>query len=79
MNRLERRTVAVRLNLAEYLELDARSRQAGLSISNYIRTQLGLQVRQTSNPGTEERDREEDDAWERLQRLGLNPQDYFPA
>ena len=50
-------------------ELDARARQPGLSISNYIRTQLGFQVRQTSSPGTEERDHEEDDAWDGVRRL----------
>ena len=41
-------------------------------------TRLGLSVRWTSNPNTEERDREEDDAWERLRRLGLDPKKYFP-
>ncbi len=38
----------------------------------------GFLVRNTSLPGSDERYREEDDAWERLKRLGLNPQDYFP-
>jgi hypothetical protein len=35
-------------------------------------------VRWTSLPNTGERDREEDDAWKRLERLGLNPQEYLP-
>ena len=36
------------------------------------------QVRQTSLPNTPERDSEEDDAWERLRQLGLEPEEYFP-
>jgi hypothetical protein len=35
-------------------------------------------LRQTSLPNTEGRYREEDDAWSRLQGLGLEPKDYFP-
>ena len=31
----------------------------------------------SSLPGTDQRYREEDDAWERLKRLGLNPKEYF--
>jgi hypothetical protein len=37
----------------------------------------GRQTRNTSLPGTDERENEADDAWERLKRLGLEPQDYF--
>jgi hypothetical protein len=48
-----------------------------LSIPQYIRRR-GFQTRQTSLPGTDERGDEEDDAWDGLVRLGLNPQDYFP-
>ena len=78
MDALQRKSLTVRLNLAEFLELDAAAKQAGLSLPQYVRTRLGLSVRWTSNPNTEERDREEDDAWERLQRLGLDPKAYFP-
>jgi hypothetical protein len=48
-----------------------------LSLPQYIRTRCGWQVRQTSLPNTAERDSEEDDAWERLRRLGLEPEKYF--
>jgi hypothetical protein len=78
MRALERKAITFRVNLAEYLELETRARHAGLTVPNYIRTQLGFQVRWSSNLGSEERDREEDDAWERLRRLGLDPMAYFP-
>jgi hypothetical protein len=38
---------------------------------------LGFAARWTSNPNTEQRDHEEDDAADRLQRLGLNINDYL--
>ena len=78
VNALDRKTIGIAVNVAEYLELDSLAQQAGLSIPQYVRTRCGLQVRQTSKPGTEERTVEEEDAWDRLVRLGLNPQDYFP-
>ena len=78
MDALQRKSLTISVNLAEWLELDAAAKQAGLSVPQYVRTRLGLSVRQTSNPRTEERDREEDDAWERLQRLGLDPKAFFP-
>jgi len=34
-------------------------------------------VRYVSNPNTPDRDREEDEAWEILDRLGLNADSYF--
>jgi hypothetical protein len=78
VNALDRKTIGIAVNVAEYLELEALAKQAGLSIPQYVRTRCGFQVRQTSKPGTDERGDEEDDAWERLVRLGLNPEDYFP-
>jgi hypothetical protein len=35
-------------------------------------------VRWASQPKTSSRDHEEDDAWDRLKRLGLDPEQYFP-
>jgi len=78
MNALDRKSITISVNLAEFLELDAAAHVSNLSVPQYVRTRLGLTVRWTSNPGTEERNREEDDAWERLQRLGLDPKKYFP-
>ena len=76
---LERRTVTIKITDADFATLDAASIAAGLSIPQYVRTQCGLEVRWASQPKTSARDHEEDDAWERLKRLGLDPEQYFPA
>ena len=75
---LERRAVTIQVTDAEYASLDAASIAAGVSIPQYVRTRCGLEVRWASQPKTEARDHEEDDAWERLRRLGLDPEKYFP-
>lgn len=49
----------------------------GLMVPQYVRTLCGFPVRYTSMPRTEDRDREEDQAWEILDRLGLNADAYF--
>lgn len=75
---LDRRVLRVTLNVAEMLDLEARAREAGQSVNNYVRTRLGLMERNVGKPSEGERHREEDDAWERLERLGLNARDLLP-
>jgi hypothetical protein len=75
---LERRTVTIKITDADFATLDAASIAAGLSIPQYVRTRCGLEVRWASQPKTSSRDHEEDDAWDRLKRLGLDPEQYFP-
>jgi hypothetical protein len=72
-------SVTIMVTDAERAELDAGASAVGLSFAQYIRTRSGWQVRQTSPPNTPERDSEEDDAWERLRQLGLEPEPYFEA
>ncbi len=67
--------MTIHLTAAEYADLDARN--TGLPQPQFIRTLLGLEVRFSSMPESDERVREEDDAWQRIQRLGLDPEDYF--
>jgi hypothetical protein len=74
---LERLTVTVILTGDEYNGMLLRSRDAGTTVPQYVRTQCGFEVRNTSLPNTPERDQEEDDAWGRIQRLGLDPRRYF--
>lgn len=74
---LERLSVTVVLTGNEYGEMLLRSRNAGTTVPQYVRTHCGFEVRNTSLPNTPEREREEDDAWERLLRLGLDPQAFF--
>jgi len=77
---LERRTISFGVSDQEYASLrDQASLPAGpgLTISQYVRTRLGLPVRHASNLGTSDRDREEDEAWDILRGLGLQADDYF--
>lgn len=75
---LERRTITVPLSADEHGRLASEARHPGVwTLAQYIRSLAGLQFRNTSLPGSAERDDEEDDAWERLQRLGLDPQGHF--
>jgi hypothetical protein len=74
---LERRSVTVRLTDQAREQLLAEASQAGTTLQQYMRTRCGLQTRNSSLPGTDERENEADDAWERLKRLGMNPQDYL--
>ena len=86
---LDRISVTIMVTEAEWDKLRDEAREGegttlygetvhGLSLPQYVRTRCGFKVRWTSRPNTGDRDREVDDAWERLERLGLKPQDYFP-
>jgi hypothetical protein len=75
---LDKRVLRITMNLAEMLDLEAQARAAGQSLNNYVRTRLRLQERSVGKRTAEERHREEDDALERFQRLGLDPQVYLP-
>ncbi len=74
---LERRSVTVVLTDQEYERVAGEASQAGQRLAQFVRTRCGFQVRNSSLPGTDEREDEADDAWERLKGLGLEPQDYF--
>ena len=74
---LECRSVTVRLTDQAREQLLAEASQAGTTLQQYLRLRCGLQTRNTSLPGTDERENEADDAWERRNRLGLNPEEYF--
>jgi hypothetical protein len=76
---LDRLSVTITLTQPEHDQVVGAATGAGLSVPQYIRTRCGFEVRWTSLPDSEERAREEDDAWARLQRLGLNPAAYFPG
>ena len=75
---LERRAITVPLTGPEREQLVGEARQAATTLAQYMRTRCGFKPRNSSLPGTDEREDEEDDAWEILKGLGLNPQDYFP-
>ena len=73
-----KRLLRITLNVAEMLDVEAQARAAGQSVSNYVRNRLGLQERNVGKRSPEQRDIEEDDAMERIQRLGLDPHVYLP-
>ena len=75
---LDKRVLRITLNLAEMLDVEGQARVAGQSVNNYFRARLGLQERNVGKWTAEERDLEEDDAMERIQRLGVDPQVYLP-
>lgn len=74
---LERRSITIRVTEPEREQLASEASQAGMLLTQYIRQRCGLHVRTTSLPGTDERENEADDAWERLKRLGLDARHYF--
>jgi hypothetical protein len=78
MHALDKRQVRFTVDFAEYLELEHLAREARTTLQNYVRTRLGLRERSTARPDAEERERQEDEAWDRLVRLGLDPKKYFP-
>jgi hypothetical protein len=75
---LERRSITLALTDPEREQLLGEARQAGTTLPQHIRTRCGFKIRNTSLPGTDEREDEADDAWQILKGFGLNPQDYFP-
>jgi hypothetical protein len=78
MHGLDKRHVRFTVDYAEYLELEHRVREAHPTMQNYIRSRLSFPERLTARPDAEERGRQEDEAWERPMRLGLDPNKYFP-
>ena len=69
--------MTIRVTEPERERLAGEASQAGTLLTQYIRNRCGFQVRTTSLPGTDERENEADDAWERLKRLGFDPRQYF--
>lgn len=75
---LDKWRLTITFNHAERLDLEARARAAGQSVHNYVRQHLGYPPRYPGARGTDQAEREADEAWDILKRLGLDPRDYFP-
>jgi len=71
-------TLQERARAAEGLGLPGDRLGRGLGLPQYLRTLCGFRVRWNSKPGTHERHVEENDAWELLESIGLDPKEYFP-
>ena len=74
---LARLNITIMVTEEEHATLHDQARAAGLSLPQYVRTRCGYSVRHSSQPGTEERVKEEDEAWDILRQLGMNADDYF--
>jgi hypothetical protein len=77
---LERHSITITVTDQEYAALRDQAslpNGPGITLPQYIRTRCGFRVRYASNPNTPDRDCEEDEAWEILDRLGLNADRYF--
>lgn len=74
---LDRLSVTIMVTDAERAELDVGATAAGLSFPLVHPDGCGWQVRQKSLPNAPERDSEEEDVWERVRQLGLEPEQYF--
>jgi hypothetical protein len=58
--------------------IEARAREEGKSVANYVRSRLGLPDRNAGRPTVAQLEVEHDQAWEILRSLGLDPAAYFP-
>jgi hypothetical protein len=76
---LARETVRFQVNHVERKLLEARAHADGVSVANYIRARLGLPERPQGRPTLEQLEREQDQAWQILTDLGLDPERYLPA
>lgn len=75
---LDRLSVSLNVTAQEHEAIGREASAAGLSVPQYVRTRCELPVRWSSALGSEARENEADEAWERLKRLGLKPEEYFP-
>jgi len=76
---LARETIRFQVNHADRRLLEAKAREAGISVANYLRASAGLPERAAGRPTVEQLEAEQDQAWEILRGLGLDPAGYFPA
>jgi hypothetical protein len=75
---LIRQTIHVRVNRAEMMALEAKAKETNMSVANYVRTVLGLPERTPGRPSADQLEREQDEAWNLLQGIGVDPAAYFP-
>jgi hypothetical protein len=75
---LARPTVRFQVNHAEMKFLEAKAHEDGKSLANYVRDRLGLPERSQGRPTVDQLEAEQDQAWQILQDIGLDPAQYFP-
>ncbi len=75
---LGRQQLRCQVNRAEMMQIEAKAREEGRSVANYVRSRLGLPDRNAGRPTVGQLEVEQDQAWEILRGLGLDPAAYFP-
>lgn len=75
---LARQTIRLHVNHAEMRLLEAKAMKEGKSVQNYIRAALGLPDRNPGRLTREQLEQEQDQAWQILTDLGLDPAHFFP-
>lgn len=75
---LTRQQLRCQVNRAEMMLIEAKARAEGKSVANYVRSKLGLPDRIAGRPTLTQLEAEQDQAWEILRSLGLDPTVHFP-
>lgn len=75
---LGRQQLRCQVNRAEMMLIEAKAREEGRSVANYVRSRLGLPDRNAGRPTVGQLEVEQDQTWEILRSLGLDPAAYFP-
>ena len=70
--------VKVTVNAAERMYLEHLARQAGMSVQDYFRVHVGLRRRPMGRPTADQIADAEDDVWNLLRQIGVDPAPYFP-
>ena len=68
-----RQTLRAQVNRAEMMLIESKARAAGMSVGNYIRSLAGLPERSAGRPTRAQMEVEQDQAWQVLQSLGVDP------
>ena len=70
---LARETTRFQTNHAERRLIEAKAREAGKNVGNYVRAALGLPEHVAGRPSVEQLEAEQDQAWEILRNLWPEP------
>lgn len=76
---LIRQTLRAQVNRAEMMLIDSKAKAASMSVGNYIRSLLGLPERSAGRPTRAHMEAEQDQAWQILQSMGIDPTPFFPS
>jgi hypothetical protein len=75
---LTRQTLRAQVNRAEMMLIESKARSAGMSVGNYVRSLLELPERSAGRPTRAQMEAEQDQAWQVLTSIGLDPAPFFP-